>query len=86
MLEEVKAGKPQHLAWAYVRPDGGRGFGFTGYHNYSNLTNDSFRTLLFNAAAWTAKLEVSAAGIATTTPTKEDLEKLWQAGERIPQP
>src|SRR5262245_19335352 len=42
----VSAGKPQHLAWAYERPDGGRGFGFTGYHRYSNLRNDSFRTLL----------------------------------------
>jgi hypothetical protein len=86
VMEEVKAGKPQHLAWAYVRPDGGRGFGFTGYHNYVNLTNDSFRTLLVNAAAWTAKLDVPSAGIATKTPSKDDLEKLWQDGERIPQP
>jgi hypothetical protein len=86
VLEAVKAGKPQHLAWAYVRPDGGRGFGFTGYHNYVNLQNDSFRTLLLNAAAWTAKLEVPSGGIATKTPTKDDLEKLWQDGERIPQP
>jgi Trehalose utilisation len=86
VMEAVKAGKPQHLAWAYVRPDGGRGFGFTGYHNYNNLTNDSFRTLLLNAAAWTAKLEVPSGGIATKTPTKDDLEKLWQDGERIPQP
>lgn len=81
----VKAGTPQHLAWAFVRPDGGRGFGFTGYHNYSNLTNDSFRTLLLNAAAWTAKLEVPTGGIQTKTPTKEDLDKLWADGERIPQ-
>ena len=64
--------------------DGGRGFGFTGYHNYSNLTNDSFRTLLLNGAAWTAKLEVPSGGIPTKTPTKDDLEKLWQDGERIP--
>ena len=85
-LDAVKAGKAQHIAWAYIRPDGGRGFGFTGYHNYANLQNDSFRTLLLNAAAWTARLEVPSGGIATKTPTKDDLEKLWQAGERIPQP
>ncbi len=84
VFEAVKKGEPQHLAWAYVRPDGGRGFGFTGYHNYSNLTNDSFRTLLLNAAAWTAKLEVPKDGIPTKTPTKDELEKLWQDGERIP--
>ena len=84
VFEEVKAGRPQHLAWAYVRPDGGRGFGFTGYHNYYNLTNDSFRTLLVNAAAWTAKLDVPTNGIATKTPTKEELNKLLEEAERIP--
>lgn len=84
VYEAVKAGKPQHLAWAYVRPDGGRGFGFTGYHNYYNLTNDSFRTLLLNAAAWTAKLEVPTNGIPTKTPTKDELEKVLEDGLRIP--
>ena len=39
------------MAWAYERPDGGRGFGFTGFHKYANLENDSFRTLLLNAVA-----------------------------------
>ena len=81
--EAVKAGKPQHVAWAYVRPDGGRGFGFTGYHNYDNLKNDSFRTLLLNAAAWTSKLEVPAKGIATTTPTTEELDRLYADGLRM---
>ncbi|MEK7707855.1 MAG: ThuA domain-containing protein, partial [Verrucomicrobiota bacterium] len=28
--EAVKRGEPQHVAWAATRPDGGRGFGFTG--------------------------------------------------------
>jgi hypothetical protein len=79
----VKAGKPQHVAWAYVRPDGGRGFGFTGFHNYDNLKNDSFRTLLLNAAAWTSKLEVPAKGIVTPTPTADDMEKLYQDGLRM---
>jgi hypothetical protein len=83
VLEAVKAGKPQHVAWAYVRPDGGRGFGFTGYHNYKNLQNDSFRTLLLNAAAWTAKLEVPTNGIATKTPTTEELDKLYEDGLRM---
>jgi hypothetical protein len=83
VLEAVKAGKPQHVAWAYVRPDGGRGFGFTGYHNYKNLQNDSFRTLLLNAAAWTAKLEVPSNGIATRTPTTEELDKLYEDGLRM---
>ncbi|MBI3822375.1 MAG: ThuA domain-containing protein [Planctomycetes bacterium] len=83
VLEAVKSGKPQHVAWAFVRPDGGRGFGFTGYHNYKNLQNDSFRTLLLNAAAWTAKLEVPAGGIATKTPTDDELERLYVDGLRM---
>jgi Trehalose utilisation len=82
-LNDVKAGKPQHVAWAYVRPDGGRGFGFTGYHNYDNLKNDSFRTLLLNAAAWTSKLEVPAKGIVTPTPTADEMERLYQDGLRM---
>ena len=62
------------MAWAYVRPDGGRGFGFTGYHTYDNLKNDSFRTLLLNAVAWTAKLEVPPAACHRARPPKEDLD------------
>ena len=71
------------MAWAYERPDGGRGFGFTGYHNYNNLQNDSFRTLLLNAAAWTAKLDVPKNGIATKTPTNEELDQLYEDGLRM---
>src|SRR5262245_55800263 len=35
--EAVSAGKKQVMAWAYERPDGGRGFGFTGLHKPTNL-------------------------------------------------
>ena len=84
VYEDVAAGKPQHMAWAYVRPDGGRGFGFTGYHTYSNLQgNDSFRTILLNAAAWVAKLEVPPAGVPSRTPTKEDLDNLIKESLRV---
>jgi hypothetical protein len=79
----VAAGKPQHMAWAYERPDGGRGFGFTGYHRYANLQNDSFRTLLLNAVAWTAKLDVPATGIPSRTPSEADMDKLIQDGLRL---
>jgi hypothetical protein len=82
VFEAVSAGKPQHMAWAYVRPDGARGFGFTGFHQYTNLQNDSFRTLLLNAAAWVTKLEVPAGGVPSKTPTSEELEKLIDEGLR----
>ena len=79
---DVLAGKPQHMAWAFVRPDGGRGFGFTGYHRYDNLKNDSFRTLLLNAVAWVTKLDVPTAGVPSRTPTDEELNKLADEGLR----
>jgi len=34
------------------------------------------RNLLLNAAAWTAELPVPTGGIATKTPTADDLERL----------
>src|SRR5262249_32670185 len=48
VYKAVAAKQKQVMAWAYERPDGGRGFGFTGYHKHDNLGNASFRTLLAN--------------------------------------
>lgn len=73
---DVKAGKPQHLAWTYDRPKGGRGFGFTGFHFFANMTNDSFRTTMLNGVAWVAGLEIPAGGIASKTPTKAELSAM----------
>jgi len=76
VLKAVEAGEPQHLAWAYNRPGGGRGFGFTGFHDFYNLTNDGFRTLLLNAIAWAARLGVPPGGVPSRTPTKAELDAL----------
>jgi hypothetical protein len=79
--DEVAAGKKQVMAWAYDRPDGGRGFGFTGLHNHANLADDSFRTLLLNAVAWVAKLEVPAEGVPSKTLSRDELEMLIDEGK-----
>jgi len=76
VLAEVVAHKPQVLAWAYERPNGGRGFGFTGFHVFANLTNDNFRTTLLNGIAWVSGLEIPSDGVRSTAPTKDDLERL----------
>jgi putative membrane-bound dehydrogenase-like protein len=76
VLRAVKAGEPQHLAWAYERPNGGRGFGFTGFHVFANLAEDNFRTTLLNGVAWVAGLEIPAQGVPSKTPTKEELEAM----------
>jgi len=70
---EVKAGKPQHLAWVTTRPDGGRGFGTTGGHHHSGWKEDSYRTLVLNAIVWIAKGKVPAGGVPSPTPTDEHL-------------
>jgi putative membrane-bound dehydrogenase-like protein len=75
-LKAVQAGEPQHLAWAYERPKGGRGFGFTGFHNFTNLMNDGFRTTMLNGVAWIAGLEIPENGVASKTPTQQELTAL----------
>lgn len=80
-LEAVKAGKAQVVAWAFERPDKGRGFGFTGLHNHANLGNDNFRTLLLNGVAWVTKLEVPKDGVPGKTLGRDELEKLIDDGK-----
>ena len=75
-LKAVQNKEPQHLAWAYDRKGGGRGFGFTGFHVFDNLRNDGFRTTLLNGVAWVSGLDIPETGVASTTPTKEDLDAL----------
>jgi uncharacterized protein (TIGR03067 family) len=55
-------GKPEHVAWAYERQDGGRSFGFTGGHFHKNWGDENFRRLVVNALMWTAKADVPEAG------------------------
>ncbi len=71
---EIGKNTPEHVGWAYQRPDGGRGFGFTGGHRHFNWGNDGFRKTVLNAVWWSAKGEVPAEGVASKTPTQEELE------------
>ena len=70
----ARKGKPEHVAWVYQRPGGGRGFGFTGGHWHWNWANDSFRTVVLNGILWSAGLDVPAGGVPSKTPTMEELE------------
>jgi hypothetical protein len=81
VFEAVAAGKAQVMAWAYQRPDGGRGFGFTGLHKHDNLGNASMRTLLLNAVAWISKLDVPPAGVPSKALDRGDLEQLIDDGK-----
>ena len=59
------------MAWAVERPDGGRGFGFTGGHKHANWGNDNFRKLVLNALLWTAKADVPGDGVQSEVKPEE---------------
>ena len=61
------------MAWASERPDGGRGFGFTGGHFHWNWGHDEFRKLVLNAIVWTAKAKVPQGGVSSKRQTIESL-------------
>jgi hypothetical protein len=71
------------LAWAYERPEGGRGFGCTGAHFHKNWANDDFRRMMLNALVWTAGLEVPTDGVVSTV-TDEDM--VANLDEKAPKP
>src|SRR5207244_2870486 len=79
--QEVAAGKAQVMAWAYERPDGGRGFGFTGLHKHDNLGDANMRTVLLNAVAWVSGLAVPEAGVPSQALSRSDLEQLIDDGK-----
>ena len=70
--EVLEQKKPQHVAWAVDREDGGRGFGFTGGHFHKGWGNDGQRKLVLNAILWTAKAEVPPQGLESKI-TEADL-------------
>jgi len=70
-------GREEIVAWAVERPDGGRGFGFTGGHMHANWGDDDFRKLMLNALVWTAKGEVPPEGVDSSVDPaalKENLD------------
>lgn len=67
----VERGEPQHVMWCTERPDGGRGFGFTGAHFHRNWANDDFRKVILNALFWIAKMDVPAGGVPSTVTDEE---------------
>ena len=70
----VESGEKQHVAWAYERPEGGRGFGFTGAHNHSSWQDDNFRKVMLNAILWTANVEVPKDGCPSPQPNQEQIQ------------
>jgi hypothetical protein len=69
-IQEAK-GRDEAMMWAVERPDGGRGFGFTGGHFHSNWGNDQYRKVVLNALVWLARADVPKNGIESTVSEEE---------------
>ena len=67
------AGRDETMMWVYERPDGGRGFGFTGGHRHVNWGDPNFRKVVLNALLWIAKADVPKDGVKSDI-SDEDLK------------
>lgn len=83
---EVAAGKPQYVAWAVERPDGGRGFGFSGGHYHKNWALDDQRKLVLNAIVWTTKAQVPPDGIESKVTDADIAANQDNKPPRVPKP
>jgi type 1 glutamine amidotransferase len=73
---QADSGKDEIMMWVAERPDGGRGFGFTGGHNHVNWGNDNFRKVVLNALLWIAKADVPRGGVESTVSEAELYQNL----------
>lgn len=70
---QAAKGRAETMMWTVERPDGGRGFGFTGGHFHDNWANDDFRKVVLNALLWVAKGDVPPGGVQSRI-SQEDLD------------
>jgi hypothetical protein len=77
----ARKGESEIVAWAAERPDGGRGFGYTGGHFHKNWGDENNRKLFLNAVLWTAKVEIPENGVESHV-TAEDLAQNLDPKER----
>jgi hypothetical protein len=73
---QARMGQPEHVMWCYERPEGGRGFGFTGAHFHKNWADDNFRKVMLNALLWISGVEVPRDGVVSTVTSEQILENL----------
>ena len=70
----ARKGMPEHVGWAYERPGGGRGFGFTGGHWHHSWAHNDYRKIVLNALVWISGVEVPANGVESKVPTIAELD------------
>lgn len=80
-IQEAK-GRAETMMWAFERPGGGRGFGFTGGHRHVNWGDENFRKAVLNALLWIAKVEVPANGVSSSVSESELKQNLDPKGKK----
>jgi len=78
------SGRDEVMMWVLERPNGGRGFGFTGGHRHVNWGDENFRKVVLNALLWIAKAEVPAKGVSCAVTQEELKQNLDVKPERKP--
>ena len=79
-------GEAETVVWAFERPDGGRGFGFTGAHDHRNWSNESFRKVALNAILWIAKVPVPQNGVECAVTQEDIMANLDPKAQPKPKP
>ncbi len=70
----ARKGMAEHVCWVRQRPDGGRGFGFTGGHWHWSWASDDFRKVVLNGIVWIAGIDVPENGVPSQRPTLAQLK------------
>jgi hypothetical protein len=79
------SGREETMMWVYERPNGGRGFGFTGGHTHAHWGNDNQRKVVLNALLWIARTDVPKNGVESTVTPEQLMANLDpKAGSKQP--
>jgi hypothetical protein len=76
------SGREEIMMWLFQRPDGGRGFGFTGGHTHAHWADDNQRKVVLNAMLWISKVEVPPNGVESKLPAEAITANLDPKGRR----
>lgn len=68
---QQNSGRAEAMMWTVERPDGGRGFGFTGGHFHDNWGNDNFRKIVLNCLLWISKVEIPDGGVESSVSEEQ---------------
>ena len=63
-------GADETVAWGWERPDGGRSFGYVGFHFHSTWERAEYRRLVANAILWTLGRAIPAGGASADVPAE----------------